>query len=50
MKREKKFYNIGHWQPPADDGGLPVEFIVEKFIMHANAWSVNFIFSPPLGL
>jgi len=27
------------WQPPADDGGLPVEFIVEKFIMHANAWT-----------
>ena len=26
------------WQPPADDGGLPVEFVVEKFIMHANAW------------
>ena len=26
------------WQPPADDGGLPVEYAVEKFIMHANAW------------
>jgi hypothetical protein len=26
------------WQAPADDGGLPVEYVVEKFVVHANAW------------
>lgn len=26
------------WQAPQDDGGLPVEYIIEKFVVEANAW------------
>lgn len=27
------------WKAPADDGGLPLEYIIEKFVVDANAWT-----------
>ena len=29
------------WQASADDGGLPVEYVIEKFLVDANAWYVD---------
>jgi hypothetical protein len=30
-----------NWQPPKDDGGLPIEYIVEKFTAHSDSWGVH---------
>ena len=28
-----------NWQPSKDDGGLPLEYVVEKYVVAADAWS-----------
>jgi hypothetical protein len=28
------------WKASADDGGLPIEYVIEKFLVDANAWLV----------
>ncbi len=29
------------WQAPLDNGGLPIEYLVEKFVAAADAWSAH---------
>ena len=34
-----------NWQPPKDDGGLPIEYIVEKFTAHSDSWGAHVRYS-----
>ena len=29
------------WQHPKDNGGLPIEYIIEKFTAHTDSWAVH---------
>ena len=29
-----------NWQPPKDNGGLPIEYIIEKFTAQSDSWAV----------
>ena len=32
------------WQAPKDNGGLPIEFIIEKFTAHTDSWAIHVSF------
>ena len=30
-----------NWKAPKDDGGLPVKYVIEKFVAQADSWAVH---------